>query len=373
MPSSQTVPTIAPMLARLVRELPGEGYVYEPKWDGFRCLAWRDGDQVELQSRHGRPLGRYFPELAAALASVEPQRWVIDGEALVCVDGRFDFGALMARLHPAASRVRELAQRTPAVFVAFDLVASGDEILADLGFAERRRRLVSQLSAVEPPLYVTPATEDRALAERWLEQFCGGGLDGIVAKHRELPYQPGKRAMLKVKHERTAECVVAGVRLELNDGSPPAPPALADPPAALDPAAPGDPPAVASLLLGLYDEAGALEHIGVASSFTRERRVALAHELMPLAVPLDGHPWERGFLLGGGHMGRLKGAAGRWAPGMTLDWVPLAPERVAEVSYTQVDGRRLRHPGKLVRWRPDRDPASCRIDQLDSPPPPSVL
>jgi ATP-dependent DNA ligase len=343
---------IAPMLARLVRELPGDGYVYEPKWDGFRCLAWREGDRVELHSRHGRPLGRYFPELVAALAHVEPEPWVIDGEALVCVDGRYDFGALMARLHPAASRVRELARKSPAIFVAFDLVAIGPEVLADVGFTDRRRRLESELTGIEPPLYITPATEDRAVAQRWLEQFGGGGLDGVVAKHRDLTYQPGRRAMLKVKHERTAECVVAGVRLELGDD---------------------DPPAVAALLLGLCDGAGALEHIGVVSSFRRERRLALARELQPLAVPLAGHPWERGFLLAGGHMGRLKGAAGRWTPGMTLDWVPLAPERVAEVSYTQVDGRRLRHPAKLVRWRPDREPASCRIDQLDSPPPPSVL
>jgi ATP-dependent DNA ligase len=348
------VATIAPMLARLARELPGEGYVYEPKWDGFRCLAWRDGDRIELHSRHGRPLGRYFPELLAALGRVEPEPWVIDGEVLVRLDGRFDFGALMARLHPAASRVHELASRTPAVFVAFDLVPIGPDVLAETAFAERRRRLESELRGIEPPLYLTPTTEDRALAARWLEQFCGGGLDGVVAKHRELTYQPGKRAMLKVKHERTAECVVAGVRLE---------PGVAE----------DDPPAVAALLLGLYDEGGALEHIGVVSSFTRERRAALARELMPLAVPLEGHLWERGFLLGGGHVGRLKGAAGRWAPGMTLDWVPLAPERVAEVSYTQVDGRRLRHPAKLLRWRPDRDPDSCRIDQLDSPPPPSVL
>jgi ATP-dependent DNA ligase len=343
---------IAPMLARLVRELPGEGYIYEPKWDGFRCLARRAGDDVELHSRHGRPLTRYFPELVRALACVEPEQWVIDGEALVCVDGRFDFAALMARLHPARSRVEELSARTPAIYVAFDLPAIGGHPLTDLGFAERRRRLCSELRGIAPPVYVTPATENRALAARWLEQFCGGGLDGVVAKHRDLTYQPGKRAMLKVKHERTAECVVAGVRLEL------------DPDAA---------PAVASLMLGLYDEAGGLQHIGVASSFARAKRVELARELAPLATTLDGHPWEHGMLIGGGPMGRLKGAAGRWMPRMTLDWVPLAPVRVAEVAYTQVDDHRLRHPAKLVRWRDDRDPVSCRIDQLGVPDPPSVL
>jgi ATP-dependent DNA ligase len=277
---------------------------------------------------------------------------MIDGEALACVDGRFEFAALMARLHPARSRVEELAVRTPAIYVAFDLVAIGDHVLADAGFAERRRRLTRELRDVAPPVYITPATEDRALAARWLEQFCGGGLDGVVAKHRDLTYQPGRRAMLKIKHERTADCVVAGVRLELD---------------------PGAEPATASLMLGLYDDAGALQHIGVASSFTRTKRLELARELAPLAVPLHGHPWEHGMLISGGPMGRLKGAAGRWIPGMTLDWVPLAPDRVAEVSYTQVDDHRLRHPAKLVRWRPDRYPASCRIDQLDSPPPPSVL
>jgi ATP-dependent DNA ligase len=341
---------IAPMLARLVRELPSnDDYVFEPKWDGFRCLACHAGDAIELHSRHGNPLGRYFPEIVAALTRVQPAPWVIDGELLACVNGRFDFAALMGRLHPASSRVQELARRTPAIFVAFDLVMLGGEDLAGAGFAERRRRLESDLRGVEPPIYVTPATEDRELAARWLAQFCGGGLDGVVAKHRELSYQPGKRAMLKVKHERTAECVVAGMRLD------------------------DDPPSVASLLLGLYGDGGALEHIGVVSSFPRTQRIALVGELAPLAAPLGGHPWERGFLLAGGPMGRLKGAAGRWMPGMPLDWVPLRPERVAEVSYTQVDAHRLRHPAKLVRWRPDRDPGSCHIDQLDSPAPPSVL
>jgi ATP-dependent DNA ligase len=333
------------MLARLVRELPADGYVYEPKWDGFRCLATRDGEGVELWSRHGRPLTRYFPELIDALARLEPSQWTIDGEILVTVDGRFDFPALMARLHPAASRVRELSARTPAVFVAFDLPALGGEALDGLGFARRRARLEALLAGTRPPLFLTPATEDRQVAERWLEGFRGGGLDGVVAKHRDLGYSPGARAMLKVKHERTAECVVAGIR-----GT-------------------DDPPEVWSLMLGLYDDAGALQHIGVASSFSRARRRSLAGELAPLAAPLGGHPWERGFLLGGGAMGRLKGAAGRWAPGMTLDWVPLRPERVVEVSYTQVDDRRLRHPAKLVRWRPDREPQSCRVDQLDAPAP----
>jgi ATP-dependent DNA ligase len=345
-----------PMLARLVRELPDdEGYVFEPKWDGFRCLASWSGDEFELQSRHGRPLGRYFPELTSALGRIGPDPWTIDGEIVLAVDGRFDFQALMGRLHPAESRVRELAARLPASFVAFDLLEVGGESFCQLGFGERRRRLEAVLADAEPPLFLTPATDDRGLAERWLEQFRGGGIDGVVAKHRDLPYKSGARAMLKVKHERTADCVVAGVRLVLEVG----------PTAEVAHAA--DPPAVASLLLGLYGAGGALEHIGVASSFTDERRLALAREVLPYAVELEGHPWEQGFLTGGGPMGRLKGAAGRWVPGMTMDWVPLRPELVAEVSYTHVDGHRLRHPARFVRWRPDRDPSSCLLDQLDEP------
>jgi ATP-dependent DNA ligase len=333
-----------PMLARLVRELPADGYLYEPKWDGFRCLALRDGEHVELTSRHGRPLARYFPELVAALASLTPDRWVIDGEVLVVVEDRFDFAALMARLHPAASRVRDLAQRTPAMFVAFDLLAIGDDDLSGHGFARRRAQLEEFLAATPPPIHLTPATDDRNLARRWLDDFQGGGIDGVVAKHRDLPYTPGRRTMLKVKHEQTAECVVAGAR-----GA-------------------GEPFEIRSLLLGLYDDDRALEHIGVASSFSRERRRRLADELRPLAVTLEGHPWQHGFLTGGGPTGRLAGAAGRWTPDMSLDWLPLAPTRVLEVSYTQVDGHRLRHAAKFLRWRPDREAVSCRLDQLAPPP-----
>ena len=336
--------TQKPMLARLVRDLPAGDMLYEPKWDGFRCLAYRDGGAVDLRSRHGRPLARYFPEIVAALqAAPAPARAALDGELLVLVDGRFDFPALMARLHPAASRVGELARLTPAVYVAFDLLGVGDEDLRARALRERRARLVEALATSVPPLFVTPATADRAVAARWLEEFRGGGLDGVVAKPCAGRYEPGARTMLKVKHERTADCVVAGVR-----GS-------------------GPPPQVRALLLGLFDEDDRLEHVGVASSFAKRTQEQLARELAPLVVALEGHPWEHGFLLGGGATGRLKGAAGRWQPGMTLDWVPLAPTRVCEVSYTQIDGRRLRHPAKLVRWRPDREPASCRMDQLEQP------
>jgi ATP-dependent DNA ligase len=332
-----------PMLARLVRELPEGDFLYEPKWDGFRCLAFREGDDVDLRSRHGRPLARYFPEVAAALRAHVPASFALDGEVLVVAGGRLDFAALMARLHPAESRVRELAARTPAIYVAFDLLGDRDEDLRGQPFHERRRRLEATFEAADPPLFVTPATGDRNVAHRWLERFRGGGLDGVVAKPRDGRYENGARAMLKVKHERTADCVVAGVR------------------------ATAEPLEVTSLMLGLYDEEDRLEHVGVVTSFSRTTRAALTRELGPLIVPLAGHPWEHGFLLGGGAMGRLKGAAGRWQPGMTMDWIPLAPERVCEVAYTQVDERRMRHPATFRRWRPDRDPRSCRIEQLDEP------
>jgi ATP-dependent DNA ligase len=336
------------MLARLVRDLPEGDYIYEPKWDGFRCLAERDGERIELWSRHGRPLARYFPEIVDALTEIDPPRWTIDGELVVAVAGRLDFSALMARLHPAASRVNALAARTPACFVAFDLPGLGGTtaITPATPFRERRAALRGLLLDAPPRVFLTPATEDPALAARWLAEFCGGGLDGVVAKAPDLPYRPGARAMLKVKHERTVECVVAGMRVG------------------------GDPPAVTALMLGLHNATGELEHVGVAASFSRARRTALLAELAPLVTDLDGHPWERGFLTAGGALGRLRGAAGRWVPGMTMDWVALAPERVVEVAVTQVDGARLRHPAKFVRWRPDRDPVSCDIAQLaldDSP------
>ena len=332
-----------PMLAKLVRELPDADVLYEPKWDGFRCLAFRDGDAVDLRSRHGRPFSRYFPEIVSALQGVAEARFALDGEILVLADGRFDFASLMARLHPAATRVQTLAERTPAVFVAFDLLAARDEDMRSTPFSARRSRLLEVLGDARPPLFVTPATEDRRVAEHWVAEFRGGGLDGVVAKPCDAPYTGGARTMLKVKHERTADCVVAGLR------------------------ATAEPLEVQSLMLGLYDDEGALEHIGVASGFSKTARAELARELAPFVAPIEGHPWAQGFLLGGGPMGRLKGAAGRWQPGMTMDWVPLAPERVCEVSYTQLDDHRLRHPAKFVRWRPDREPESCRLDQLEEP------
>jgi ATP-dependent DNA ligase len=338
------VPPVAPMLARLSRELPSGAFVYEPKWDGFRCLAFRCGDEVDLRSRHGRPLARYFPELFGALRALPQERFALDGEIVVVGPAGFDFPALMARPHPAASRVRRLATETPASLVAFDLLALGRDDLRPAPFAERRARLGGLLAGVAPPLHLTPATDDADTAAGWLQRFAGGGIDGVVAKHRDLPYQPGARAMVKVKRERTADCVVAGFRAFVDDGR----------------------PLVASLLLGLYDEAGVLRHVGVASAFSERRRAELVAELSPLVVPLAGHPWEHGFLVGGGHLGRLAGAAGRWVPGeMALDWIPLAPERVCEVAHDQLDHDRFRHAARFRRWRPDRDARSCTFAQLE--------
>jgi ATP-dependent DNA ligase len=331
---------LEPMLGALVRELPEGEFVYEPKWDGFRCLVFRDGDDIDMRSRNDRPLARYFPELVAALHGVEADRVVIDGEVLACADGAFDFPALMARLHPAASRVERLAVETPAVLVAFDLLALGGEDLRGRPFAERRIALEELLARPPSRVRLTPSTTDRDVARRWLDTR-EPGIDGVMAKDPDAPYRPGARDMLKVKLERTVDCVVAGCR------------------------AMPEPLQVLSLLLGLHDDGGTLHHVGVASGFGAAKGQELARELAPLVVDLPGHPWERGFLLGGGHTGRLKGAAGRWDPEtMEPDWVPLAPERVCEVAYDQVDGTRFRHAARFVRWRPDRDPASCRFEQL---------
>ncbi|MDQ4082161.1 MAG: ATP-dependent DNA ligase [Actinomycetota bacterium] len=337
------VPPLPPMLARLARELPRGDFSYEPKWDGFRCLAFRSGEEVDLRSRHDRPLARYFPELVGGLRSLDAERVVLDGEIVVLGGDGFDFASLMARLHPSATRVERLRRETPAAFVAFDLVAL-DSDLRERPFAERRSLLSDLLRTTEPPLLLTPLTEDVTAASDWLERFSGAGVDGVVAKRRDLRYEAGRRAMVKVKRERTAECVVAGFRWL------------------------GDRPLPSSLLLGLHDEAGRLQHVGVASSFSERQRHELLEELSPLVMPLAGHPWEHGFLLGGGAMGRLKGAAGRWTPEMERDWVPVAPQRVCEVGYGQLDERRFRHPARFLRWRPDRDPASCTIDQLMATP-----
>jgi ATP-dependent DNA ligase len=332
-------PPIAPMLARLARSLPLDGFLYEPKWDGFRCLAFRDRGSVDLRSRHDRPFSRYFPEVVEALLLVPEKRLVLDGEVLIPA-GENRFERLLGRLHPAASRVERLARESPAAYVAFDLLAIDDEDLRRRPFEDRRRRLEDVMAAASSPLRLTPITEEPREAREWLERFQGGGIDGVVAKRPDGAYEEGRRAMIKVKAERTADCVVAGYRPFV------------------------DHPAVASLLLGLYDREGALHHVGVASSFRDDERERLREALVPLSVPLEGHPWEHGWLHGGGSTGRLAGSAGRWTPDMDHDWVPVRPERACEVAYDQLDGTRFRHPARFRRWRPDRDPRSCRLDQL---------
>jgi ATP-dependent DNA ligase len=326
-----------PMLARLARTLPvAEGLAYEPKWDGFRCLASSYEDTVLLRSRNDRPLERYFPEVVAGLRQLPDV--LLDGELLVVGAGGADFPALMARLHPAASRVDRLARETPASYVVFDLLAVGGEDLTGRPFAERRDRLAALLADPPSPLVLTPQTPDPGQAQDWLDAGAGSGIDGVMVKPADLLYEPGRRSMVKVKHLRTADVVVAGVRVHPDGG-------------------------VGSLLLGVYDGA-TLHHVGVVTQLARAARQALREELAPLVTDLAGHPWERGFGLEGGALGRLKGTAGRWTPDMVRDWVPLRPERVAEVSYDHLEGVRFRHPARFVRWRPDRDPGSCTVDQL---------
>jgi ATP-dependent DNA ligase len=331
---------VKPMLAALQRELPIGAYLYEPKWDGLRCIATVDGSRVELRSRNDRPLARYFPEIVEALRALETS-CVLDGEIVVVGDAGFDFAALLMRTHPAASRVARLSQETPATFIVFDLVEHAGVRLG--AFAERRRallELVPERTRVRP----TPATEDPEVARQWLDHG-GKGIDGVVAKAVDLEYQPGKRAMIKVKRARTADCVLAGFRAT-----------------ALEHAKDYG---VSSLLLGLWagDE---LRHVGVCSQFTRVRRRELLRELIGLVVPFAEHPWERGFNLGRSPIGRLPGSAGRWDPAtMKADWIPVRAERVIEVTYDHVDdGTRFRHPAHFVRWRPDRDARSCTFEQL---------
>ncbi len=316
------------MLAKLERELPEGDFLYEPKWDGFRALALRDGGHVDLRSRHGRPLARYFPEIVDALLAQPAERFVVDGEIVA-----EPFASLMARLHPAASRVERLRDQTPAELWLFDLLALDGEDLLDAPFEERRARLER---LVHPPLRLTPVTDDPRVARAWLDEH-----EGVMAKARGGAYSPGARGWVKVKHDRTAECVVAGFRWN------------------------ADEPTLGSLLLGLYDDRGSLVHVGVVTGLSQAKKRELLAELQPLVVPIAEHPWASGFGLKPSPLGRLLGAAGRWEPGeMELEWVPLAPVRVAEVAYTQVDGIRLRHPARFRRWRPDREPRSCTLEQL---------
>jgi ATP-dependent DNA ligase len=344
-------PPLAPMLSAAADVLPvGDGWLFEPKWDGFRTLVFRDGDDVLLQSRDEKPMNRYFPELLAPVKAALPERCVIDGEIVIAGANGLDFEALLLRIHPAASRVKMLAEQTPASFVAWDLLAIGDEDLRESPLAARRARLEQVLADMQPPVHLSPATRDRSLAEDWFRRFEGAGLDGVMAKRLESPYRAGERTMIKVKHARTADCVVAGFRWHKN----------------------GPGTMVGSLLLGLYDDEGNLHHVGVTSAFTNAVRKQLVDELAPLrAGALRDHPWrEWAEAEAEAHAKgqRLPGASSRWNRGKDLSWEALRPERVVEVAYDHMQGTRFRHGARFVRWRPDKRPEDCRYDQLEVTP-----
>ncbi|HEX6471287.1 MAG TPA: ATP-dependent DNA ligase [Streptosporangiaceae bacterium] len=360
------MPPVAPMLAKAVSDIP-PGQFYEPKWDGFRSIVFRDGPEIEIGSRNERPMTRYFPEVAAAALRNLPERCVVDGEIVIANPDKrgLDFNALQLRLHPAASRVRLLAERTPAAFIAFDLLALGDDDYTERPFAERRAALERALASAAPPIHLTPVTRDLDRARRWFDLFEGAGLDGLIAKDGDLTYQQNKRVMTKIKHERTADCVVAGYRPHKSG-----------------------PDAVGSLLLGLYDDNGTLERavppaqarewfgdrpmrgalapVGVVGAFTMARRRELLAELRPLITDFTDHPWGWASEFRSGAASR-RSEASRWNPDKDLSFVPLRPERVVEVRYDHMEGIRFRHTAQFVRWRPDRDPASCGFAQLDQP------
>ena len=337
-------PPVKPMLAKPVADIP-PGQIYEPKWDGFRSIIFRDGDEVEIGSRNERPMTRYFPEVVRAVLENFPERAVIDGEVIVADTERntLDFEALQQRIHPAASRVKLLSEQTPASFVAFDLLAVGGEDLTTLPFAERRARLVDVLKNAKPPVYVTPATDDLGTARRWFAEFEGAGLDGLIAKGRDLGYEPDKRVMTKIKHKRTADCVVAGYRVHKTGEN-----------------------RIGSLLLGIYDEQDALIFVGVIGAFPMAVREELFVEMQHLVTTFDGHPWDWSQFDIGDRTPR-RNEYSRWNNGKDLSFVPLRPERVVEVRYDYMEGIRFRHTAQFERWRPDRDPRSCTYEQLERP------
>lgn len=337
------MPPVRPMLAKPAAKIPPH-MSYEAKWDGFRAIVFRDRDEVELGSRSGKPLTRYFPELVDALRANLPERCVLDGEIVITRGDRLDFEALLSRVHPAASRVRLLAETIPASLVAFDLLALGDRALLDAPYRERRSALADALGTAAPPVHLAPVTADLAVAHTWFEQFEGAGLDGIIAKRPDLRYRPGERAMVKVKHERTADCVVAGLRQHKSG------------------------PVVGSLLLGLYDGEGRLQHVGVCASFPMRQRAALMEELEPLRMAdIAEHPWAEWGQESAHALSRMPGGPSRWSGGKDLSWVPLRPERVCEVAYDHMEGDRFRHTTQFRRWRPDRSPDSCGYAQLEEP------
>ncbi len=345
-------PPLLPMLAKRVSELPTEGeWIFEPKWDGFRALVFRDGDEIYIQSRDEKPLNRYFPELLEPLRSALPERSVVDGEIVIAKNSELDFDLLQLRLHPAASRVKLLAEQTPASFVFFDLLSMGDRDLRGEPFKARRRELEAVLSSAKPPIHLTPATSDLKVAKDWFRRFEGAGLDGVIAKPTDGTYESNKRVMLKVKHERDCDCVVAGFRWYKK----------------------ADEPAVGSLLLGLYDGSGNLQHVGVCGSFPLKKRLELVEFLAPYRKDaLANHPWRRWAEAEGAmpEMGqRMPGGQSRWSQGKDLSWEPVRPELVAEVAYEHMQGDRFRHLAQFRRWRSDKEPTDCTYEQLEVVPP----
>ncbi|MDN5804346.1 MAG: ATP-dependent DNA ligase [Microlunatus sp.] len=344
------MPPFSPMLAKSVPKIPRGELSYEPKWDGFRAIVFADGDEVEIGSRNGKAMTRYFPELVAGIRANVPERCVLDGEIILVVGDRLEFEVLQQRIHPATSRVRKLAAQTPASFVAFDLLALGDEDFTARPFADRRTALVDLLSAARVPVHVTPTTQDPDTAQQWFEQFEGAGLDGVIAKPLAGAYQPNKRTMFKIKHQRTADCVVAGYRVHKSG-----------------------PDAIGSLLLGLYDDAGELASVGVIGAFPAARRTELFTELQPLVTTFVDHPWawaepaERATPEEGGARTPRNSEFSRWNTGKDLSFVPLRPELVVEARYEHMEGVRFRHTAQFNRWRPDRDPRSCTFEQLEEP------
>jgi ATP-dependent DNA ligase len=346
------LPPVLPMLAKSVKGIPDPdrlgGLMFEPKWDGFRCIVFRDGDEVVLASRNTKPLTRYFPEVVEAVKASLPRRCVMDGEIFVAIGDRLEFERLQERIHPADSRVRMLADRTPAGYVAFDLLAVDDESLMEQPFEVRRASLADALAHAVPPVHLTRTTASASKATEWFSRFEGAGLDGVVAKPLGAPYQQNARTMLKIKHERTADVVVAGYRLHKTSTP--------------------DKPLLGSLLLGLYDDQGRLAHIGVSASFTARRRAELVEELQPLVVQdLSGHPWGEWSDWAIANPDRVPGTQSRWSAGKDLSFTPLRPERVLEVGYDHMEGARFRHTAQFKRWRPDRDPQSCGYAQLEEP------
>ena len=342
------------MLAKRVASIPiGDGWIFEPKWDGFRAIIFRDQDEILIQSRDGKSLNRYFPELLETLRKGLPERCVLDGEVVIATSSGLDFDLLQLRIHPAASRVKLLAEQTPASVVFFDLLCEGNEDLRDEPFERRRERLQSMFGSAEPPIHLTPSTREQSVALDWFSRFEGAGLDGVMAKPIDGTYQPDKRVMLKVKHERDCDCVVAGFRWHKD----------------------GEDTAIGSLLLGLYNDAGQLQHVGVCASFTMDKRKELVSYLAPYREnALDGHPWA-GWAAqeAGADAQRMPGAQSRWSQGKDLSWQPLRPELVLEVAYEHMQGDRFRHMAQFRRWRLDKSPKACTYAQLEVIPPQELM